>query len=157
MSKDTCLPEETITVNVGTGIVDCNIAYQLSELGRNDDGVIDPGPMPTTGGSSKHASGIMFQADEPKILSRFAQFSRRLDSDLEGEVEKQAYNQVGGIESQGSKTGWITFSLALDKQNLGNSQVRTFFPKRSPRKASIGRYRPDQGRLLFKMFMCGEL
>lgn len=98
VSKDTCLPEAANTVIVGAGIVGCNIAYQLSELGRNDIVVIDQGPMPTTGGSSSYAHGIMIQTDEPKILSKFAQYSRKLYSNLKGEDGRQAYNQVGGIE-----------------------------------------------------------
>ena len=92
------LPTEADTVIVGAGIVGCNLAYQLTQLGRDDVVVVDQGPMPTTGGSSTHAPGIMFQTSEEKILTKFADYSRRLYSDLEGADGQQAYNEVGGIE-----------------------------------------------------------
>jgi aminomethyltransferase len=92
------VPEQAGTVIVGAGIVGCNLAYQLTQLGREDVVVVDQGPMPTTGGSSTHAPGIMFQTAEPKELSQFADYSRRLYSDLEGADGQQAYNEVGGIE-----------------------------------------------------------
>ncbi|WP_380676903.1 GcvT family protein [Salinigranum sp. GCM10025319] len=98
MSTQSTPPSEAGTVIVGAGIVGCNLAYQLTEMGREDVVVVDQGPMPTTGGSSTHAPGIMFQTAEPKELSKFADYSRRLYSDLEGADGQQAYNEVGGIE-----------------------------------------------------------
>ena len=92
------LPTRADTVVVGAGIVGCNVAYQLTELGREDVVVVDQGPMPTTGGSSTHAPGIMFQTAESKELSQFADYSRSLYADLEGADGHQAYNEVGGIE-----------------------------------------------------------
>ncbi|WP_135305609.1 GcvT family protein [Haloarcula amylovorans] len=96
-TKDS-LPSEAGTVIVGAGIVGCNLAYQLTELGRDDVVVVDQGPMPTTGGSSTHAPGIMFQTAESKVLSQFADYSRQLYSELEGADGEQAYKEVGGIE-----------------------------------------------------------
>ncbi|MFC7209109.1 FAD-dependent oxidoreductase [Natronoarchaeum sp. GCM10025321] len=98
MKTTESLPDQADTVIVGAGIVGCNVAYQLTELGREDVVVVDQGPMPTTGGSSTHAPGIMFQTAEPKVLSQFADYSRRLYSDLEGADGHQAYNETGGIE-----------------------------------------------------------
>jgi aminomethyltransferase len=98
MSERSTLPSEAGTVVIGAGIVGCNVAYQLTELGRDDVVVVDQGPMPTTGGSSTHAPGIMFQTAEPKVLSKFANYSRQLYSDLEGRDGQQAYKEVGGIE-----------------------------------------------------------
>ncbi len=98
MNADDSLPAQADTVIVGAGIVGCNVAYQLTELGRDDVVVIDQGPLPTTGGSSSHAPGIMFQTSESKILSKFASYSRQLYSALEDSDGTQAYNEVGGIE-----------------------------------------------------------
>ncbi len=91
------MPTQADTVIVGAGIVGCNIAYRLTELGR-EDVVVGQGPMPTTGGSSSHAPGIMFQTADSKILTKFANYSRKLYSTLEGQDGEQAYNEVGGIE-----------------------------------------------------------
>ncbi|GAB3669907.1 GcvT family protein [Halopiger thermotolerans] len=98
MNADDSLPDQADTVIVGAGIVGCNLAYQLTELGRDDVVVVDQGPMPTTGGSSSHAPGIMFQTSESKILSKFAKYSRNLYSELEDDNGVQAYKEVGGIE-----------------------------------------------------------
>jgi aminomethyltransferase len=98
MSEGSALPSEADTVVVGAGIVGCNVASQLTRLGRSDVVVVDRGPMPTTGGSSTHAPGIMFQTAESKELSKFADYSRRLYADLEGRDGQQAYTAVGGIE-----------------------------------------------------------
>lgn len=98
MDTTDSLPTHADTVIVGAGIVGCNIAYQLTELGRDDVVVVDQGPMPTTGGSSSHAPGIMFQTADSKILTKFANYSRKLYSTLEGKDGEQAYNEVGGIE-----------------------------------------------------------
>ncbi|WP_408960606.1 FAD-dependent oxidoreductase [Natrinema sp. 74] len=98
MNADDSLPDHADTVIVGAGIVGCNLAYQLTELGRDDVVVVDQGPMPTTGGSSSHAPGIMFQTSESKILSKFAKYSRNLYSDLEDDNGVQAYKEVSGIE-----------------------------------------------------------
>jgi glycine cleavage system aminomethyltransferase T/glycine/D-amino acid oxidase-like deaminating enzyme len=92
------LPDVADTVVVGAGIVGCNVAYQLTQLGRENVVVVDQGPMPTTGGSSTHAPGIMFQTAEPKTLSQFANHSRKVYSQLEGADGQQAYNETGGIE-----------------------------------------------------------
>ncbi|MBB6646672.1 GcvT family protein [Halobellus ruber] len=98
MQTTDSVPDRAGTVIVGAGIVGCNVAYQLTKLGRDDVVVVDQGPMPTTGGSSTHAPGIMFQTAEPKELSQFADYSRRVYSDLEGADGQQAYNETGGIE-----------------------------------------------------------
>ena len=98
MNTTDSVPTRAGTVVIGAGIVGCNVAYQLTRLGRDDVVVVDQGPMPTTGGSSTHAPGIMFQTAEPKTLSQFADYSRRLYSELEGADGHQAYNETGGIE-----------------------------------------------------------
>ena len=69
MSSEDSLPSEAETVIVGAGIVGCNAAYQLANLGREDVVVIDQGPLPTTGGSSSHAPGIMFQTAESEVMT----------------------------------------------------------------------------------------
>lgn len=98
MNANDSLPDQADTVIVGAGIVGCNLAYQLTDLGRDDVVVVDQGPLPTTGGSSSHAPGIMFQTSESKILTKFANYSRKLYSELEDDTGTQAYNEVGGIE-----------------------------------------------------------
>ncbi|MFU8867579.1 GcvT family protein [Natronococcus sp.] len=98
MNTHDSLPAEADTVIVGAGIVGCSTAYHLTEFGREDVVVVDQGPLPTTGGSSSHAPGIMFQTAEEKVLTKFANYSRKLYSRLEDEDGNQLYSETGGIE-----------------------------------------------------------
>lgn len=85
------------TVIVGAGIVGCSTVYHQTELGA-DDVVVDQRPLPTTGGSSSHALGIMFQTADDKVLTKFAMYSRERYSELEGEDGEPLYSETGGIE-----------------------------------------------------------
>ncbi|MFC6887726.1 FAD-dependent oxidoreductase [Halorubrum trueperi] len=49
MKTTDSVPNQADTVVVGAGIVGCNLAYQLTRMGREDVVVVDQGPMPTTG------------------------------------------------------------------------------------------------------------
>ncbi|SIS13380.1 GcvT family protein [Natronorubrum thiooxidans] len=98
MNTHDSLPAEADTVIVGAGIVGCSTAYHLTQLGRDDVVVVDQGPLPTTGGSSSHAPGIMFQTADDKVLTKFAMYSRKLYSELEDDDGEPLYSKTGGIE-----------------------------------------------------------
>jgi aminomethyltransferase len=155
MSANTNLPGEADTVIVGAGIVGCNLAYQLTELGRDDVVVLDQGPMPTTGGSSTHAPGIMFQTDEPKILSKFAAYSRKLYSQLEGQDGEPAYKEVGGIEVARTdermdylqrRVEWAKSWGVPDPELLSPAEVKEKLPLVDPNQIKGGYYSPTDGQ-----------
>jgi aminomethyltransferase len=150
------LPASADTVIVGAGIVGCNLAYQLTEMGREDVVVVDQGPMPTTGGSSTHAPGIMFQTAEPKVLSQFADYSRRLYSDLESATGEQAYNEVGGIEVARSQERMAFLQRRVehakawgipDPQLLSPEEVTEHLPLVDPEQILGGYYSPTDGQV----------
>ncbi|MFU1783544.1 GcvT family protein [Haloarcula japonica] len=156
MEPTDSLPTQADTVIVGAGIVGCNIAYQLTELGREDVVVVDQGPMPTTGGSSTHAPGIMFQTAEPKVLSQFADYSRRLYSDLEGADGHQAYNETGGIEVARSEERMdflqrrVEYAKAWgieDPQLLSPEEVTEHLPLVDADQIKGGYYSPTDGQV----------
>jgi aminomethyltransferase len=156
MEPTDSLPTQADTVIVGAGIVGCNIAYQLTELGREDVVVVDQGPMPTTGGSSTHAPGIMFQTAEPKVLSQFADYSRRLYSDLEGADGHQAYNETGGIEVARSEERMdflqrrVEYAEAWgieDPQLLSPEEVTEHLPLVDADQIKGGYYSPTDGQV----------
>ncbi|KAA9395903.1 FAD-dependent oxidoreductase [Haloarcula sp. CBA1130] len=156
MEPTDSLPTKADTVIVGAGIVGCNIAYQLTELGREDVVVVDQGPMPTTGGSSTHAPGIMFQTAEPKVLSQFADYSRRLYSDLEGADGHQAYNETGGIEVARSEERMdflqrrVEYAKAWgieDPQLLSPEEVTEHLPLVDADQIKGGYYSPTDGQV----------
>ncbi|WP_435156558.1 GcvT family protein [Haladaptatus sp. DFWS20] len=156
MDTTDSLPTQADTVIVGAGIVGCNIAYQLTELGRDDVVVIDQGPMPTTGGSSSHAPGIMFQTADSKILTKFANYSRKLYSSLEGEDGEQAYNEVGGIEVARSeermdflrrRVEWGSSWGIEDPQLLSPEEVSDHLPQVDEDVILGGYYSPTDGQV----------
>lgn len=156
MEAEASVPERADTVIIGAGIVGCNLAYQLSELGREGIVVIDQGPMPTTGGSSTHAPGIMFQTTEHKILTKFADYSRKVYSDLEGEDGEQAYNQVGGVEVARSdermdylqrRVEWAKSWGISDPQLLSPEEVQEKLPLIDSEQIQGGYYSPTDGQV----------
>jgi aminomethyltransferase len=156
MEPTESLPAEAGTVVVGAGIVGCNVAYQLTQLGRDDVVVVDQGPMPTTGGSSTHAPGIMFQTAEPKVLTQFANYSRELYSDLEGADGQQAYNEVGGIEVARTeermdflrrRVEWAHAWGLEDPQILSPEEVTDHLPLVDSDRILGGYYSPTDGQV----------
>jgi aminomethyltransferase len=156
MSDETTLPSDAGTVIIGAGIVGCNLAYQLTELGRDDVVVVDQGPMPTTGGSSTHAPGIMFQTAEPKELSKFANYSRQLYSELEGRDGRQAYNETGGIEVARSEERMAFLQRRVehatawgipDPQLLTPEEVTDHLPLVDESQILGGYYSPTDGQV----------
>ena len=156
MQTTDSLPTRADTVVIGAGIVGCNVAYQLTNLGHNDVVVVDQGPMPTTGGSSTHAPGIMFQTAEPKVLGQFADYSRRLYSDLEGADGHQAYNETGGIEVARSEDRMdflqrrVEYASAWgieDPQLLSPEEVTEHLPLVDEDEILGGYYSPTDGQV----------
>ncbi|EMA47898.1 GcvT family protein [Halococcus saccharolyticus] len=155
MGNANTMPSEAGTVVIGAGIVGCNTAYHLADLGREDVLVVDRGPLPTTGGSSTHAPGIMFQTDEPKVLSKFATYSRRLYSSLERDESEPVYNETGGIEVARSdermdylqrRVEWATAWGVPDPQLLSPDEVAEKLPLVDPDVIEGGYYSPTDGQ-----------
>jgi glycine cleavage system aminomethyltransferase T/glycine/D-amino acid oxidase-like deaminating enzyme len=155
MSHADTLPSEAGTVVIGAGIVGCSTAYHLADLGREDVLVVDRGPLPTTGGSSTHAPGIMFQTDEPKVLSKFAMYSRRLYSELERDDGKTIYNETGGIEVARSdermdylkrRVEWAKSWGVPNPELLGPEEVAEKLPLVDPDAIQGGYYSPTDGQ-----------
>ena len=156
MQPTDSVPTRADTVVVGAGIVGCNVAYQLTQLGREDVVVVDQGPMPTTGGSSTHAPGIMFQTAEPKTLSQFASYSRKLYSELEGADGRQAYNETGGIEVARSEERMAFLKRRVehakawgipDPQLLSPEEVTDHLPLVDEDRILGGYYSPTDGQV----------
>ncbi|MEP7060683.1 MAG: FAD-dependent oxidoreductase, partial [Actinomycetota bacterium] len=85
------------TVIIGAGIVGVSAAYHLSQVGETDVLVLDQGPLFSTGGSTSHAPGIIFQTNGSRTMCRIAQDSVAIYDgvDLDGE---QCWYGTGGLE-----------------------------------------------------------
>ena len=154
MSRES-VPEQADTVIIGAGIVGCSSAYHLADCGATDVVVIDQGPLPTTGGSSSHAPGIMFQTDEPDVLSKFGMYSRDLYSDLEDE-SGQLYSEVGGIEVARTdermeylqrRVEWAKSWGVPNPEILTPEEVEDKLPLVDPDAIQGGYYSPTDGQV----------
>ena len=85
------------TVIVGAGIVGASAAYHLAELGQADVLVLDQGPLFSTGGSTSHAPGLVFQTNGSRTTCRIAQDTVALYQGLRFEGEPCWYG-VGSLE-----------------------------------------------------------
>jgi glycine cleavage system T protein len=79
-------------VVVGGGIVGASVAHHLARRGWDELVLIDQGPLWETGGSTSHAPGLIFQHNPSRTMTRLAQWTVELLSEL------GAYHAAGGIE-----------------------------------------------------------
>lgn len=150
------LPAEAGTVVIGAGIVGCSAAYHLTALGRDDVVVVDSGPLPTTGGSSSHAPGIMFQTEESREMTKFAAYGRDLYSELTDGDGDPLYNEVGGIEVARTdermdflqrRVEWARAWGIADPQILDPAEVAEKLPLVDPEVIRGGFYSPTDGQV----------
>lgn len=87
-------------VIIGAGIVGTSLADELTARGCLDVTVLDRGPLFTTGGSTSHAPGLVFQTNGSKTMSEFACYT------VEKFVDLGAFNQVGGLEVATTEARW---------------------------------------------------
>jgi glycine/D-amino acid oxidase-like deaminating enzyme len=62
-------------VIIGAGIVGSAIADELTERGWTDVTVLDQGDLFTTGGSTSHAPGLVFQTTPNRTMTEFAKYT----------------------------------------------------------------------------------
>ncbi len=92
-------------VVIGAGIVGCNVADQLTQLGWRDVAVIDQGPLFEAGGSTSHAPGLVFQTNPSKTMTELAKYGVKRYSELEVDGQPGFY-PVGGIEIAATSERW---------------------------------------------------
>lgn len=87
-------------VIIGAGIVGTSLADELTARGCSEVTVLDRGPMFTTGGSTSHAPGLVFQTNGSKTMTEFARYT------VQKFVGLDAFNQVGGLEVATTEARW---------------------------------------------------
>jgi glycine cleavage system aminomethyltransferase T/glycine/D-amino acid oxidase-like deaminating enzyme len=93
------------TVIIGAGIVGCSAALHLTELGCKDVLVIEQGPLFTTGGSTSHAPGLIFQLNSSRLVCALARHSVELYGSLSREGEP-CFLPVGSMEVATTAERW---------------------------------------------------
>ena len=84
-------------VIVGAGVVGAALADELGELGWTNVTVLDKGDLPTPGGSSSHAPGLVFQTHASRAMSQMAQYTANKFKSLTYNDEP-CFLPVGGLE-----------------------------------------------------------
>jgi glycine cleavage system aminomethyltransferase T/glycine/D-amino acid oxidase-like deaminating enzyme len=104
------------TVVIGAGVVGAALADELSARGWTDITVVDQGDLPSTGGSSSHAPGLVFQAKSSKAMTQLARYTVEKFVALQHEG-RSCFLQVGGLEVATTperlaelhrRHGWVT-------------------------------------------------
>ncbi|CAN5448805.1 FAD-dependent oxidoreductase [soil metagenome] len=93
------MSQPTVVI-IGAGIVGTSLADELTERGCTHVTVLDRGPLFTTGGSTSHAPGLVFQTNGSKTMTEFARYT------VEKFVGLDAFNQVGGLEVATTEARW---------------------------------------------------
>jgi glycine/D-amino acid oxidase-like deaminating enzyme len=92
-------------VVIGAGIVGASLADELTARGWTDVTVLDRGPLFTTGGSSSHAPGLVFQTNPSKTMTEFAKYTVEKFGALT-HSDGWAFNPVGGLEVASTPERW---------------------------------------------------
>lgn len=92
-------------VVIGAGIVGTSLADELTSRGWTDVTVVDRGPLFTTGGSTSHAPGLVFQTNPSKTMTAFARYTVGKFGALT-HPGGWAFNPVGGLEVATTPQRW---------------------------------------------------
>ncbi|WP_031468792.1 GcvT family protein [Sciscionella sediminilitoris] len=84
-------------VIIGAGVVGAALADELTARGWDEVTVVDKGALPTPGGSSSHAPGLVFQTNGSRTMAELARYTVEKFSELHTE-EGPCFLPVGGLE-----------------------------------------------------------
>ena len=98
-------PDQAQIVIIGGGVVGCSVAYHLAELGVRDVVLFERKSL--TSGTTWHAAGLVGQLRATQNLTRLAQYTTNLYSELE-----ELTGQATGFRQNGS------LSLATDSERF---------------------------------------
>ncbi len=87
-------------VIIGAGIVGTGLAEEITRLGWTDVTVLDRGPLFRTGGSTSHATGLVFQTNGSKTMAELARYT------VEKFTALDAFDAVGGLEVATTPERW---------------------------------------------------
>jgi dimethylglycine oxidase len=146
------VPDSTKVVVVGAGLVGCAVAQHLAELGWRDITVVDQGPLFTTGGSSSHAPGLVFQINPSQTMTRLASYTIEHFSGLEHDLGP-CFLPAGSIEVAATpeRLEWLKLrhglaaSWGVSSSLLSPSQVSELIPLVDAGRVLGGLHVPSDG------------
>ncbi|CAN5562250.1 FAD-dependent oxidoreductase [soil metagenome] len=146
------MEDRASVVVIGAGIVGCNVADHLTQLGWRDVVVIDQGPLFEAGGSTSHAPGLVFQTNPSKTMTELAKYGVERASKLEVDGEPCFY-PVGGIEIAATPERWkdlqrkhgLATSWSLEPELISPEECGEKVPLLDPKNIYGGLFVPDDG------------
>jgi glycine/D-amino acid oxidase-like deaminating enzyme len=139
-------------VIIGAGVVGAALADEMSARGWNQITVVDQGSLPTPGGSSSHAPGLVFQTNGSKTMTQLARYTvqKLVSLELDGEP---CFLSVGGLEVSTTperqaelhrRHGWAT-AWGLEARLLSTDECLELYPLLDPAIVLGGLYVPTDG------------
>jgi glycine cleavage system aminomethyltransferase T/glycine/D-amino acid oxidase-like deaminating enzyme len=139
-------------VIIGAGVVGAALADELSARGWDDITVLDQGSLPTPGGSSSHAPGLVFQTNGSRTMTQLARYTveKLVSLELDGEP---CFLQVGGLEVATTperqaelhrRHGWAR-AWGLDARLLSPQECLELYPLLDPAVVLGGLHVPTDG------------
>lgn len=114
----TKLPSQAEIVIIGGGIIGCSLAYHLTKMGRKDVLLLERKKL--TSGTTWHAAGLVRAMLYTANLTRLAQYSLQLYSELEKETgQATGLRQTGSISIATNEERW-------EELRRGASMARAF-------------------------------
>lgn len=139
-------------VVIGAGIVGTSLADELTVRGYTDVTVVDRGPLFSTGGSTSHAPGLVFQTNPSKTMTAFARYTVEKFCALE-HPDGWAFNPVGGLEVATTaermadlhrKAGWAA-AWGVQGRLLTTAECVALHPLLDPDQVLGGFHTPTDG------------
>ncbi|MBB4932721.1 glycine cleavage system aminomethyltransferase T/glycine/D-amino acid oxidase-like deaminating enzyme [Lipingzhangella halophila] len=139
-------------VVIGAGIVGCALADELTVRGYTDVTVVDQGDVYTTGGSTSHAPGLVFQTSGSKTMVDFASYTARKYEALH-QGGQPCFNPVGGLELAVAperldelhrRCGWAR-SYGIEARVLSPEECAELHPLVEADRILGGLYTPSDG------------
>ncbi len=143
-------------VVIGAGIVGASLADELTARGYTDVTVLDRGPLFTTGGSTSHAPGLVFQTNPSKTMSAFARYtvekfgalepSRRLGIQRGGRTRGRDHaGTLGRSAPQGRLGRGLGYRRAPAHRDRMRRKAPAAGPRLHPRRIPHARRRTGEG------------
>ncbi|MEU3828689.1 FAD-dependent oxidoreductase [Streptomyces sp. NPDC029080] len=145
-------PHGPRVVVIGAGIVGCSLADELTARGWTDVTVLEQGPLPTPGGSTSHAPGLVFQTSPSKTLAEFARYTVEKFRSLQVDGVR-CFQQVGGLELATTperladlhrRAGWAA-SWGIRGEVVGTARCKELWPLLDESVVLGGFHTPDDG------------
>ena len=139
-------------VVIGAGVVGAALVDELTQRGWTDVTLVEQGDLPTPGGSTSHAPGLVFQANGSKTMTEFARYTVEKFCSLDADGQP-CFLPVGGLEVATTparardlhrRHGWLT-AWGVEAFILDSAETVARFPLLDPDLVLGGLYVPTDG------------